>query len=102
MELYLQAFVTVLSLLNPIMCCMIFQASESGRTESQRLGDASKAALATVVTWLVMLMVARQKPNPEGGNFVQSTVQSFMGLIVMAMGMQIGLKGLTTYFHLVM
>jgi multiple antibiotic resistance protein len=55
-------------------------------------------AAATLFTWLVILMVARGKPNPAGSGFVQSTVQSFMGLIVMAMGLQIGLKGLTTYF----
>lgn len=47
MELYIQAFVTVLSLMNPVVC-----------------------------------------------------VQSFMGLIVMAMGMQFALKGLSAYFHM--
>ena len=54
MELYIQTFITVLSLMNPVMCGLIFKV----------------------------------------------TVQSFMGLIVMAMGMQLALKGLSTYFHL--
>jgi small neutral amino acid transporter SnatA (MarC family) len=37
------------------------------------------------------------KITPCGSGFVRSTVQSFMGLIVMAMGMQFGLKGLSTF-----
>jgi multiple antibiotic resistance protein len=57
-------------------------------------------AAATLLTWLVMVVVPAKKPNPAGGGFMQATVQSFMGLIVMAMGLQIGLKGLDAYFHL--
>ena len=75
MELYVQAFVTVLSLMNPVVCGMIFESGESTRSHAQRLGDATKAA---------------------GGGFVRSTVQSFMGLVVMAMGVQIGVEDLST------
>ena len=75
MKLYVQASVTVLSLMNPVACGMIFESGESTRSHAQRLGDATKAA---------------------GGGFVRSTVQSFMGLVVMAMGVQIGVEDLST------
>ena len=55
---------------------------------------------ATLLTWLVMVVLATRKPKPAGGGFVRATVQSFMGLIVMAMGLQFALKGLSAYFHL--
>ena len=193
MRLYLQALVTVLSLMNPVICAAIFAGGESGRSATQRLVDASKAALAilvilelsalfgapvlnlfgisldvfsvagggilvwmgfsmlrgataessdnssssltplilfaaspgtitgvitlsvahsgsalpvtamtavavaTLVTWLVMMLVARGGGKASGGGFVRSTVQSLMGLIVMAMGMQFGLTGLSTF-----
>jgi len=55
---------------------------------------------ATLLTWVVMATLAKRAPKPSGGGFMQATVQSFMGLIVMAMGLQIGFKGLSAYFHL--
>jgi len=194
MELYIQAFITVLSLMNPVMCGMIFQAAEPDRPAPDRMKDASKAALAvaailvlaallgerllnvfgisldvfsvagggvlvwmgfsmlrgmtaptgasspltsmvlfaaspgtitgvisiavthtrgelpvtalaaitvaTLITWLVMAVLAKSKPKTTGTGFMQATVQSFMGLIVMAMGMQFAFKGLSAYFHL--
>jgi len=194
MEHYIQAFITIVSLMNPVMCGMMFQTAERDRPHDARMGDASKAAFsvflvlvlsallgvhvlnafgisldvfsiaggsvlvwmgfsmlrglkppaggstaltplvlfaaspgtitgvisiavvhsrnelpltalvavaaATLLTWLVMVVVPVRKPSPAGGGFMQATVQSFMGLIVMAMGLQIGLKGLDAYFHL--
>jgi multiple antibiotic resistance protein len=194
MELYLQAFITVISLMNPAMCGIIFQGAEQGRSTSERLNDASKAAIAvlvilvlaaflgvrlldmfgisldvfsmagggvlvwmgfsmlrnasapagthsslsslvlfaaspgtitgvislsivhtgrdlpvtalaavlgaTLLTWLVMVALATREAKPAGAGFAQATVQSFMGLIVMAMGLQIALKGFVNYFHL--
>jgi multiple antibiotic resistance protein len=193
MTLHLQALVTVLSLMNPVMCAVIFSGIESGRSPAQRLLDGTKAALAilvilelsalfgasvlnlfgnsldafsvagggvlvwmgfsmlrgttakpgdnssltplilfaaspgtitgvitlavahsgselpvtvltavaaaTLVTWLVIVLVARGSGKAGGGGFVRSTVQSFMGLIVMAMGMQFGLKGLSAFIQ---
>ena len=193
MKLHLQAFVTVLSLMNPVMCGVIFAGSESSPSTAQRLADATKAAIAilvilelsalfgarvlnlfgisldvfsvagggvlvwmgfsmlrgttaesggnssltplilfaaspgtitgvitlavahsgselpvtaltavaaaTLVTWLVMVLLARGTGKAEGGGFVRTTVQSFMGLIVMAMGLQFGLKGLSTFIQ---
>jgi len=52
-------------------------------------------AAATLVTWLVLVLVSRGGGGAAGGGFVRSTVQSFMGLIVMAMGVQFGLNGLS-------
>ena len=191
MELQLQAFVTVVSLMNPAVCGMMFAASASGLSSSQRLANATKAAIAilvilglsallgarvlslfgisleafsvagggilvwmgfsmlrgatgktgdntsltplilfaaspgtitgvitlavahsrsqlpitaliavaaaTLVTWLVMVLVAGGSGKAGGGGFVRSTVQSFMGLIVIAMGVQFGLTGLSTF-----
>ena len=194
MELYIQAFITVLSLMNPVMCGMIFQAAEPDRSAPDRMKDASKAALAvaailvlaallgerllnafcisldvfsvagggvlvwmgfsmlrgmtaptgasspltslvlfaaspgtitgvisisvthtrgelpvtalaaiaaaTLITWLVMAVLAKSKAKSENTGFMRATVQSFMGLIVMAMGVQFAFKGLSAYFHL--
>lgn len=33
-------------------------------------------------------------------SFIQATIQSFMALIVIAMGLQFGFKSLSDYFHL--
>lgn len=55
-------------------------------------------AAAVVVLWAVLLLAIRAeggssaKPNP-GGGFVQATVTRFMGLIVIAMGVQFALTG---------
>ncbi len=192
MELYVQAFVTVLSLINPVVCGMIFEGGESTRSHAQRLTDATKVAMAilvilglsallgasvlnlfgislnafsvagsgvlvwmgfsmlrgttttsgdtsssltplilfaagpgsmtgvitlsvahsrtelpvtaliavaaaTLVTWLVMVLLPGGGGKAAGGGFVRSTVQSIMGLIVMAMGVQFGLKALTAF-----
>ena len=194
MELYLQAIVTVVALINPVVCGMIFEGGESSRSHAQRLADATKAAAAifvileisalggaavlkifgisldafslagggvlvwmgfsmlrgsnassgdgspsltplilfaaspgtitgvitlsvahsrtelpvsalvavaaaVLVTWLVLVLTSRGGDEPAGGGFVRSTVQAFMGLIVMAMGVQIGLNGLSDFLQ---
>ena len=194
MELYLQAFVTVVALINPVVCGMIFEGGESSRSHAQRLADATKAAAAifvileisalggaavlkifgisldafslagggvlvwmgfsmlrgstapsgdgspsltplilfaaspgtitgvitlsvahsrtelpvsalvavaaaVLVTWLVLVLTSRGGDEPAGGRFVRSTVQAFMGLIVLAMGVQIGLNGLSDFLQ---
>jgi small neutral amino acid transporter SnatA (MarC family) len=193
LKLHLQAFVTVLSLVNPVMCGLIFAGTESSRSPRQRLADATKVgmamlvilglaalfgarvlnlfgisldafsvagggvlvwmgvsmlrganaesadnsslttlilfaaspgtvtgvitlavahsrselpvtaltavAAASLVTYLVMVVVAKRGSQAGGGGFVRSTVQSFMGLLVMAMGVQFGLKGLSTFIE---
>ena len=49
MTFHLQAFFTILSLINPFVCGMIFDNVETGRTRSERLADAAKAAVAIFV-----------------------------------------------------
>lgn len=46
MKEQIQAIVTVLSLVNPVICGMMFIQAEAGRSDSSRLADATKAALA--------------------------------------------------------
>lgn len=195
MEVYLQAFATVVSLVNPVVCAMMFVGLESARSPSERFRDAAKAAIsifvvlelsalvgapvlnlfgisldafsvagggvlawmgfsmlrgstahssdassaslttlilfaaspgtitgvitlavahsgselpvtaliavagASLVTWLVLMLAARKSAAGGSGGFVRSIVQSFMGLIVMAMGMQFGLKGLSSFLE---
>lgn len=188
LKLYIQAFVTVLSLINPAVCGMIFSKVEASRSRTQRMADATKAgvaifvilelaalfgvrilelfgisldvfsvagggvlvwmgfsmlrgstagpggessltplilfaaspgtisgvitlavshsrsdlpitaivavAAATLMTWIVMTLLSLKDGKATGGGFVQATVQSFMGLIVMAMGVQFGVEGL--------
>jgi multiple antibiotic resistance protein len=52
-----------------------------------------------LVTWAVMLLVSRGGSGAGGGGFVRSTVQSLMGLIVIAMGVQFGLTGLRAFMQ---
>jgi multiple antibiotic resistance protein len=54
MEQHLQAIITVLSLVNPLICGAMFAQIEAGQTPPARLTDATKAAL----TVLVILVVA--------------------------------------------
>jgi multiple antibiotic resistance protein len=54
-------------------------------------------AVATVVMWIMMLLVGR-KATHEGGGFLHDTATRFMGLIVIAMGTQFALTGLRNFF----
>ena len=53
MEQHLQAIVTVLSLVNPLICGVMFAQIEAGQTRAIRIADATKAALAVLVILLV-------------------------------------------------
>ncbi len=50
-----------------------------------------------LVTWCVMLVVARSEGKRGGGGLVHDVVTRFMGLIVLAMGVQFALAGLRTF-----
>jgi multiple antibiotic resistance protein len=50
--------------------------------------------IASAVTWLVMLLVARVGRKDSEGGFAQGTITRFMGLIVLSMGVQFALTGL--------
>ncbi len=53
----IQAIVTVLSLVNPVICGMMFLAVENGRSGVQQLADATKAIVAIVVILVGMALV---------------------------------------------
>jgi multiple antibiotic resistance protein len=192
MKDHLQAIVTVLSLVNPVVCGAMFARIEAGRSYAERWADATKVALATAVilmsaaligtqllhlfgvsldafmvagggvlswmgfrmlsghgaspasppenseasltplilfaaspgtitgvitlsaahsrldlpitalvavvvasavTWLVLLQMARIPGQKNGAGFARATLTSFMGLIVLAMGVQFALTG---------
>jgi len=56
-------------------------------------------AVAVAVTWVAMLVMARGGPSSSGaGNLLHDMVTRFMGLIVIAMGVQFALTGLRNFF----
>ena len=54
MQQHFQAIVTVLSLVNPLICGAMFAQIEAGQTSATRFADSTKAAL----TVLVILVIA--------------------------------------------
>jgi multiple antibiotic resistance protein len=54
-------------------------------------------AVATAVLWIVMVLVARGGTRAPGG-FWRDTATRFMGLIVVAMGVQFALTGARSFF----
>jgi multiple antibiotic resistance protein len=54
-------------------------------------------AVATVVMWIVMVLMARGGTRAPGG-FWRDTATQFMGLIVVAMGVQFALTGVRAFF----
>jgi multiple antibiotic resistance protein len=57
MEHQLQAIVTVLSLVNPMICGAMFARIEAGQARAAQLADATKAALAVLVILVVSALV---------------------------------------------
>jgi multiple antibiotic resistance protein len=56
-------------------------------------------ASAVAITWVVMVIVAGMR-RKEGDSFMRDTVTRFMGLIVVAMGVQFVLTGLQSFFDI--
>jgi len=54
-------------------------------------------ALASVLTWLSLLLVGRIAHQSVGGGFARDAVTRFMGLIVLSMGVQFALTGLRQF-----
>jgi hypothetical protein len=52
--------------------------------------------VATIVMWLLIVLVARLGGKGSGG-FVHDTATRFMGLIVIAMGVQFALTGMRSF-----
>ena len=57
--------------------------------------------VATVCTWLAMLIVAGFANKQGGGGFLRDTLTRFMGLIVLAMGVQFALTGYHAFAQVV-
>ena len=56
-------------------------------------------AVAVAVMWVVMVLVARGRARANGaGSLLHDMVTRFMGLIVLAMGVQFALTGLHNFF----
>src|SRR6476661_5068885 len=53
MQQHLQAIVTVLSPVNPLICGTMFAQIEAGQTRATQLADATRAALAVLVILIV-------------------------------------------------
>ena len=54
--------------------------------------------VAAAVMWIVMVLMARGGTHATGG-FVRDTATRFMGLIIVAMGVQFALTGIRSFFH---
>jgi multiple antibiotic resistance protein len=54
-------------------------------------------AVATAVMWMVMVLMARGGTRAQGG-FLRETATQFMGLIIVAMGVQFALTGVRSFF----
>ena len=54
-------------------------------------------AVASVLTWMALLLVARIAHQSVGGGFARDAVTRFMGLIVLSMGVQFALTGLRQF-----
>src|SRR5215471_5380006 len=57
MHQQLQAIVTVLSLVNPVICGAMFARIEAGRDRAAQLADATTAALAVLLILVVAALV---------------------------------------------
>jgi multiple antibiotic resistance protein len=47
--------------------------------------------------WCTILLIARMDGHPRGSGFVRDTATRFMGLIVIAMGVQFALTGIRAF-----
>ena len=102
MTKYVQAILTVLSLVNPVICAAIFSKISHGKSTAARVADATKAATAVVVamtvTWVIMILAGRTSSQQQPG-LIHDVTTRFMGLIVLAMGVQFALTGLKEFLH---
>ena len=60
MKEHLQAIVTVLSLVNPVVCGAMFARIETNRSGTEQWTDATKAALMMAVILLVAALIGTQ------------------------------------------
>src|SRR5262249_50706961 len=61
-----QAIVTVLSLVNPLVCGAMFAQLETGQASATRLVDATRAALAVLVILVIATLVGARVTSDAG------------------------------------
>jgi small neutral amino acid transporter SnatA (MarC family) len=88
MDHLLKATVTLLAVINPVVCGTIFHSPGFPWTA---LGAAGIASLVTLVVLLAAARVGSRSPGSQG------MATRFMGLIVASMGLQFVLAGLKSY-----
>jgi multiple antibiotic resistance protein len=54
--------------------------------------------VASITAWIVMVLASRVKKRDEGRSLASDTVRAFMGLIVIAMGVQFALNGIKSFW----
>jgi multiple antibiotic resistance protein len=86
-ESYLQAFATVLSLINPAICALIFGASQQGRSGAQRLADATRAAVAVLVILSLAALFGARVLQMFGVSLDAFSVAGSLVLVHMGFGM---------------
>ena len=75
MTSHLQAIVTILSLINPIVCVMIFERIQSGRSRSVQMADAAKASdLATGYLGEVGILMDEWRRFPTSERLVRGSL----------------------------
>ncbi len=83
-EFHLQAFVTVVSLINPGTCSIMFGKAEVGRTLSQKLKDATYITLAVLITLSLAAIYGRRILEAFGVSLDAFSVAG--GLVLVWMG----------------
>jgi multiple antibiotic resistance protein len=83
-ERYLQAFVTVLSLVNPAVCGVMFGATQAGRSAAQRRAAATRAAIAILLILSLTALFGARILKTFGISLDAFSVAG--GLVLMQMG----------------
>lgn len=86
-ESYLQAFATVLSLVNPAICALIFGGSQVGRSKAQRLADATRASLAILAILSLAALFGARVLQMFGVSLDAFSVAGGIVLMYMGFGM---------------
>ena len=90
MNQYLQGLVTILSLVNPVICAALFSKATAGKSWNAKVGEASKAAIAIAVILCLSALGGAQVLQVFGISL--SAFQVAGGMVLVWMGF-IMLKG---------
>jgi len=87
---YLQGTITILSLVNPVICAAIFSGVSAGKSWSEKVGEATKAALAIAMILCLAALVGAKLLQVFGISLAAFQVAG--GMVLVWMGF-IMLKG---------